>query len=550
MSPRQQFTSSPYALRSATTDSVADAAVGTGAIIDGAVTAAKLGITCSGGQVLMRSGTGWGCGIVSSSIGGAITGFVAGAGLIGGGTAGSVTMDVNFAGTGKAATVARSDHDHDAVYQKKYGKVATVAKSGGDHATPAAALASVATWCGTPSATNPCLVQIMPGIYDQGATFLAMLDFVDIEGSGETNSIITGSIDSTTAGVVNGANAALGSLTVKNTGGANAQNALALFNNATTFTVSRVAAVASGAVKSYALYAAGGVARVVQSSLDAGTTIFTASGAKASTFTTTFVNGTVINNGTLSCVSSRDGSNRFFAESCPPFQVLRVVDTQPNYNGNTLPSNTLIKTQFNNDINHVTITTSTFTVKDSMTGTYLNGTVQYDAGNRTAIFTPGVALSGYWVATITTSVRDISGGSLAQPHSWSWNMNGGTPDTKPPAVVNGTPTGMITGWMSTQIYANFDEPIDRLTSLAGLIKLVDATGTAVSGKVTAFGNNLYFTSDNPLSLGMTYTATVSGVKDLAGNTQAALYSWNFTTASVGTPSSLSATRGNLQATLT
>jgi hypothetical protein len=78
----------------------------------------------------MRSGTGWGCGIVSSSVGGAITGFVAGAGLVGGGTAGIITMDVNFAGTGKAATVARSDHDHDAVYQKKYGKVATVAKTG------------------------------------------------------------------------------------------------------------------------------------------------------------------------------------------------------------------------------------------------------------------------------------------------------------------------------------------------------------------------------------------------------------------------------------
>lgn len=560
MSPRQQFTSSPYAIRSSTTDGVVDGAVGTGAIVDGAVTGAKLGITCTTGQVLMRSASGWGCGTVSSSDGtGTITGIIAGNGIIIGGTTATPQIDVNFGGNGSATSAARSDHDHDAIYQKKYGKVAIVAKSGGDYATPSTALSDVATWCGTPSETNPCQVKIMPGVYDQGATSLVMLDFVDVEGSGETNTVITGGIDSATSGVVNGANATLTKLTVTNSGGVDAQNAIAVFNSAATFRMIQTVARAAGAVNSYAVYNSGsGSIRIFSSYLNAPSfTIYNGSTATAATFATMFNSGTVSNAGMLTCNTSSDGKNIFYANTCPPFQKLSVIGSQPNssagspYPGSTSQSNTLVKVQFNNDINSATMTNTTFTVTDQMTGAYLNGTVQYDAGTRTATFTPSVALSGQLLATVTTGVRDMSGGKLATPYSWSFSTYGGSADLKPPAVFYVTPLDKSTGVLpATSISANFDKQIDRLTNITGLLTLVDTVGAAIPGKVWVSGQNVGFTPDAPLSLGVTYTATVSGVKDLAGNAQSAPYSWNFTTAPIIAPSGVGASASTTDATVT
>jgi hypothetical protein len=75
--------------------------------------------------------------------------------------------------------------------QKKIGKVAIVAQSGGDYTSPVTAMTDIATWCGTPSATNPCLVKVMPGIYDLAGGTLVMQSNVDLEGAGEAMTTIT-----------------------------------------------------------------------------------------------------------------------------------------------------------------------------------------------------------------------------------------------------------------------------------------------------------------------------------------------------------------------
>jgi len=89
-----------------------------------------------------------------------------------------------------AADLALVGHNHDTVYQKKYGKMAVVAQSGGDYTNPVAAMNDLATWCGTPSGTNKCLLKIMSGVYDLGGSALETRSFVDVEGSGENVTLL------------------------------------------------------------------------------------------------------------------------------------------------------------------------------------------------------------------------------------------------------------------------------------------------------------------------------------------------------------------------
>lgn len=100
----------------------------------------------------------------------------------------------------------------------------TVAGSGGEYTTPAAALADVATWCGTPSAANRCVVRIFPGIYDQGAGSLDLVSFVDLQGSGRESTVISAvgiDQDPENGGTVVGADdVTIRDLTIENLGGA------------------------------------------------------------------------------------------------------------------------------------------------------------------------------------------------------------------------------------------------------------------------------------------------------------------------------------------
>ena len=110
-----------------------------------------------------------------------------------------------------------------------FAKVVNVALSGGDYTSPIVAMNNVSNgdaWCGVPSANNPCLVQIQPGIYDLGSPDVAtlnLLPYVTIAGAGEGVTVLRGSGGSGTNGVVtvrsgNGT-LAIRDLTIQNTGG-------------------------------------------------------------------------------------------------------------------------------------------------------------------------------------------------------------------------------------------------------------------------------------------------------------------------------------------
>jgi hypothetical protein len=111
-----------------------------------------------------------------------------------------------------------------------------------------------------PSATNPWLVKVEPGVYDLDGQSLVMRPFVDIEGSGEGVTTVQSTVNS--LGTVQGADhAELRRLTVLNTA---ATSAIALASSAAGFAASHVTCVAqggSGSSTGLANFAAGGAFR-------------------------------------------------------------------------------------------------------------------------------------------------------------------------------------------------------------------------------------------------------------------------------------------------
>ncbi|MEU8241822.1 DUF4082 domain-containing protein [Actinoplanes missouriensis] len=98
-----------------------------------------------------------------------------------------------------------------------------------------------------------------------------------------------------------------------------------------------------------------------------------------------------------------------------------------------------------------------------------------------------------------------------------------TPDTTAPTVTTRTPASGATGVAATTaISAAFSEPVQSSTVT---MTVTNASGTTLHNSGT---NTATFTPSAPLAHSTGYTVTVSGAKDLAGNTMAST-SWSFTT---------------------
>jgi hypothetical protein len=109
-----------------------------------------------------------------------------------------------------------------------------------------------------PSATNPYLVKVEPGIYDVDTSSLFMRPFVDLEGSGEGITTITSTVSTGLGTVVGADNSEVRFLTVKNTG-APRQLIVALFSESSSPRYTHVRVVASGGSENQAIHISNGV---------------------------------------------------------------------------------------------------------------------------------------------------------------------------------------------------------------------------------------------------------------------------------------------------
>ncbi|WP_091248482.1 DUF4082 domain-containing protein [Arthrobacter sp. ok909] len=115
-----------------------------------------------------------------------------------------------------------------------------------------------------------------------------------------------------------------------------------------------------------------------------------------------------------------------------------------------------------------------------------------------------------------------------------------------PAVSSTTPANLATG-VATNVAptATFNQSV---TASSVNFTLKKADNTAVAGSTSYAAGTATFTPSASLDYGATYTATVSGATNAAGQTMASPYSWTFTTAAAPVPPAVSSTAPANQAT--
>ena len=105
-----------------------------------------------------------------------------------------------------------------------------------------------------------------------------------------------------------------------------------------------------------------------------------------------------------------------------------------------------------------------------------------------------------------------------------------TPDTTLPTVSSTSPAGGATGvTIDSVITVTFSEPMDASTIETSTFIVRDGNNNIIDGTVSYNDSTATFTPLNNLEYSTTYTVTITGVKDLAGNAMDPDFTFSFTT---------------------
>lgn len=119
---------------------------------------------------------------------------------------------------------------------------------------------------------------------------------------------------------------------------------------------------------------------------------------------------------------------------------------------------------------------------------------------------------------------------FARPWTAAYAETGILIDNTPPEVVSVRPARNATGVpVAAAIVVTFSEPVNTSRVTIANFSVRDDKGSAIAGSVSAQGRNVTFMPHDCLYPETRYTATISGISDLAGNQLPAAYTWLFVT---------------------
>ena len=166
----------------------------------------------------------------------------------------------------------------------------------------------------------------------------------------------------------------------------------------------------------------------------------------------------------------------------------------------------------------------------------VRGSVTTGSDGRTITFTPSSQLKSFSLYTISLNgaIEDIAGNTLGNNYQSSFT----TSDIIPPSVIGINPPNNSAGVaVNTVIKVTFSEPINSSDFNAGNISVKKGNDT-VNGTLlfNETKTELSFTPTQVLIADSTYNVSITGYKDISGNTQNAVFSSVFHTPDTISPS--------------
>ncbi len=204
-----------------------------------------------------------------------------------------------------------------------------------------------------------------------------------------------------------------------------------------------------------------------------------------------------------------------------------VVSVFPSNGSTNVPLRASIGGTFSVPMNQTSVNNA-FTISPAVAGDIVwNG--------NTFVFTPsqGLAQNTVYTCSFSTAAQSAAGLSLQSTYTWSFTTGNGSTDNTAPYVIAVNPVNNATGVdiNNPSIAVTFSEAMKRQDS-----EWAFWISNSVAGTFSWAGNTMLFRPNSALVNNTVYQLSEgTGAKDLAGNSMAAAYNWQFTTATGTNP---------------
>ena len=204
-----------------------------------------------------------------------------------------------------------------------------------------------------------------------------------------------------------------------------------------------------------------------------------------------------------------------------------VSSSDPANSSTSIALSKIVTVTFNEAMDPLTITGSTFTLKQGTTA--VTGIVTYSGTQATFVSSGNLLPSTVYTGTITTGAKDVAGNAMVSNYTFSFTTTS-APDLTPPTITSSDPANSASGVAITKVVnVVFSKTLNATTVNATTFTLKQGT-TSIAGNIAYSGLTASFTPSASLAYNKTYSGTITtGVKDAAGNALASNYIFSFTT---------------------